>query len=128
MDLKTFVAQTLIQIVEGVNDAKNHINALGIGAAVNPETTFGSDGPPHAAARNVEFDVAGEGADGRRKGTRAARRISQPSEVYGAAWPAWQCGTEAHDKGAKYRTLLISPSRSVFRHLHARGFLTPLRA
>ncbi len=58
MDLKTFVAQTLIQIVEGVNDAKTHINALGIGAAVNPETTFGSDGPPHAAARNVEFDVA----------------------------------------------------------------------
>ncbi|MBB5716456.1 hypothetical protein [Sphingomonas aerophila] len=57
MDLKTFVSQTLIQIVEGVNDAKQHIEGLGIGAAVNPETTY-SSGPPHAAPSDVEFDVA----------------------------------------------------------------------
>jgi hypothetical protein len=57
MDLKTFVSQSLIQIIEGVADAKQHIEGLGIGAAVNPETTFGS-GPNHATASNVEFDVA----------------------------------------------------------------------
>jgi len=57
MDLKTFVSQTLIQIVEGVADAKAHIEGLGIGAAVNPERTYG-DGPAHARASEVEFDVA----------------------------------------------------------------------
>lgn len=58
MDLKTFISQTLIQIIEGVNDAKSHIEGLGIGAAVNPESTFGSNGPPHAQPSNVDFDVA----------------------------------------------------------------------
>lgn len=57
MDLKNFVAQTLIQIVEGVAEAKSHIEALGVGAAVNPELTHHA-GPDHARATDVEFDVA----------------------------------------------------------------------
>jgi hypothetical protein len=57
MDLKTFVAQTLIQIVEGVADAKAAIEAGETNARVNPKTVYGDKaaaGDPHP----VEFDVA----------------------------------------------------------------------
>ncbi|WP_433911005.1 hypothetical protein [Sphingomonas yabuuchiae] len=57
MDLKNFVSQTLIQIVEGISEAKQHIDGLGIGAAVNPELVSQS-APDHARASDVEFDVA----------------------------------------------------------------------
>jgi hypothetical protein len=58
MDLKTFVSETLTQIVEGVSAAQDRIAEAGIEAAVNP----GIVGPD--AARKigrpspVEFDVA----------------------------------------------------------------------
>ena len=49
MDLKNFVSQTLIQIVEGISEAKQHIDGLGIGAAVNPGLVSQS-APDHARA------------------------------------------------------------------------------
>jgi len=56
MDLKTFVTETLVQIVAGVSDAAGQIAQLGTNAQVNPHVTSTSyeTGP----ARAVEFDVA----------------------------------------------------------------------
>ena len=51
MDLRTFVAETLKQIVEGVDDAKKHLAAGQTGAKVN--AAYGS---AHGAP--VEFDIA----------------------------------------------------------------------
>lgn len=58
MDLKTFVKETLVQIVAGVAEAKAEVAAMGVGAAVNPETTYSGSGPDHAAPTDVSFDVA----------------------------------------------------------------------
>ncbi len=58
MDLRTFVKETLTQIVGGVADAKAEVAAMGVGAAVNPETTYSGAGPDHAAPTDVSFDVA----------------------------------------------------------------------
>jgi hypothetical protein len=58
MDLKSFVAETLVQIVEGVADAQKRIHDLNVGAAVNPhavpDTTVGKTGRPSP----IQFDVA----------------------------------------------------------------------
>lgn len=56
MDLKTFVSETLKQIVEGVADAQTAIQEMGTGAAVNPATIYTSE--EHARPSPVEFDVA----------------------------------------------------------------------
>ena len=57
MDLKSFVAETLVQIVEGVADAQKRIHDLAVGAAINPNHI-----PDHAnritKASPVQFDVA----------------------------------------------------------------------
>lgn len=58
MDLKTFVRETLVQIVAGVAEAKAEVAAMGVGAAVNPETTYSGSGPDHASPTDVSFDVA----------------------------------------------------------------------
>lgn len=58
MDLKTFVSETLTQIVEGVQEAAQKIADGGSGAAVNP-TDIGYDSDQtHARPTPVEFDVA----------------------------------------------------------------------
>jgi hypothetical protein len=63
MDLKSFVAQTLIQIVEGVKEAGSAVEA--VGATVNPP--FAGERPKASSsyhtgsgrlAQCVEFDVA----------------------------------------------------------------------
>ena len=53
MDLKTFLSETLVQIVAGVSDAAGQIAQLGTNAQVNPHVTSTSyeTGP----ARAVEF-------------------------------------------------------------------------
>jgi hypothetical protein len=58
MDLKTFVSETLSQIVEGVNDAQRRIEEGGSGAAINPESVAHEHQETHGVARPVEFDVA----------------------------------------------------------------------
>ena len=56
MDLKTFVSETLTQIVAGVADAKREIEEMAVGAAVNPAFVTGSS--EHGPPSDVEFDVA----------------------------------------------------------------------
>jgi hypothetical protein len=57
MDLKSFVAETLVQIIEGVADAQKRIHALGVGAAVNPNhIPVGAERLTKASP--VQFDVA----------------------------------------------------------------------
>jgi hypothetical protein len=58
MDLKTFVAETLTQIVEGVAEAQKRIDGGGTGAAVNPDWVDSSSQATHGRAKPVEFDVA----------------------------------------------------------------------
>lgn len=52
MDLKTFVADTLTQIVEGVAEAKGRFAAGNTGAKINPNVG------DHGRASPVEFDLA----------------------------------------------------------------------
>lgn len=58
MDLQTFVAETLRQIVGGVADAQKSIAALGTNARVNPALVEQSAKVQSGAASPVEFDVA----------------------------------------------------------------------
>jgi len=58
MDLQTFVAETLRQIVGGVADAQKSIAALGTNARVNPALVDQSAKVQSGAASPVEFDVA----------------------------------------------------------------------
>lgn len=57
MDLKSFVAETLVQIVEGVADAQKRIAELNVGAAVNAQYVHPGS-RQIANPRPVEFDVA----------------------------------------------------------------------
>lgn len=56
MDLRTFVAETLTQIVGGVADAKAAIDDMDVGAKVNPDRTYSDK--QHGEPTDVEFDVA----------------------------------------------------------------------
>lgn len=58
MDLKDFVAETLVQIVEGVADAQKRIHALGVGAAVNPHAVADNVAGKTGRASAIQFDVA----------------------------------------------------------------------
>jgi hypothetical protein len=58
MDLKSFVAETLVQIVEGVADAQKRIAELDVGAAVNPGRVSQTAQQKLAEPSAVEFDVA----------------------------------------------------------------------
>ncbi len=58
MDLKTFVAETLTQIVEGVSDAQKRIAEANVGAAINPGVVDASAKRKIGRASPVEFDVA----------------------------------------------------------------------
>ena len=58
MDLKTFVSETLTQIVEGVADAKQRLEAGGTGARINPVRRDTSNRPHPSEAKPVEFDLA----------------------------------------------------------------------
>lgn len=58
MDLKTFVAESLTQIVEGVQDAQKRIAEGDSGAAINPTRIESESSQTHAEPRAVEFDVA----------------------------------------------------------------------
>jgi hypothetical protein len=70
MDLKEFVAQTLIQIVEGVSDAAPRLEALGAfvnpadmsqslrGSTYAPSVTIPGQGQYARVVQRVEFDVA----------------------------------------------------------------------
>lgn len=58
MDLKTFIADTLTQIIGGISEAQRNISAMDVNAAVNP-ASISSDSRRHlTGARPVEFDVA----------------------------------------------------------------------
>lgn len=57
MDLKTFVSETLTQIVEGVTDAKMRLEKQGSTARINPVLRTRAEGHP-SEARPVEFDLA----------------------------------------------------------------------
>jgi hypothetical protein len=58
MDLKTFITETLTQIVEGVSEAQSRIESAGHPAAINP-SSIGSDSVRnHGPASPVDFDVA----------------------------------------------------------------------
>ena len=58
MDLQTFVAETLRQIVAGVAEAQKGIAALGTNARVNPALVEQTAKMQSGAASPVEFDVA----------------------------------------------------------------------
>ena len=58
MDLKTFVAETLTQIVAGVAEARTQIDALGVGAKVNPTVRSRDEVRGHVQEKPVDFDVA----------------------------------------------------------------------
>ena len=58
MDLRKFIAETLCQIVSGVEDARRDIGSMGTNAAINPTTHQSSSTKRYAAASPVEFDVA----------------------------------------------------------------------
>lgn len=58
MDLKTFVSETLTQIVDGVADAKQRLEAGETGARINPVRRDSSNRPHPSEATPVEFDLA----------------------------------------------------------------------
>jgi hypothetical protein len=58
MDLKTFVTQSLTQIVEGLSAAQKQIAEMDVGAAVNPGVVDASAERKIGKASAVEFDVA----------------------------------------------------------------------
>jgi hypothetical protein len=58
MDLKSFVAETLVQIVEGVADAQKRIATLEVGAAVNPGVVSEDARRKIGSPKRVQFDVA----------------------------------------------------------------------
>ena len=58
MDLKSFVSETLTQIVEGVADAQKRIAEADVGAAINPTLKSESAKQKIAEASPVKFDVA----------------------------------------------------------------------
>jgi len=58
MDLKTFISETLTQIVEGVSEAQSRISETGVSAAVNPSNIGADSQRDHGPASPVEFDVA----------------------------------------------------------------------
>lgn len=59
MDIRTFVSETLTQIVEGVADAQRRIDEGGSGAQVNPSVKYGTAEPRGVADANpVDFDIA----------------------------------------------------------------------
>ena len=75
MDLKTFVSETLQQIIEGVREAqeKNQKgqSPQGQGAAINPGSKYGEGATGHRTPpRTIDFDVAvavTEGSESREK-------------------------------------------------------------
>jgi hypothetical protein len=58
MDLKTFVSETLTQIVSGISEAQRNIANLRTNAAVNPASVSSASSRQLTGARPVEFDVA----------------------------------------------------------------------
>jgi len=58
MDLKAFVQETLVQIVEGVEGAQRQLASGASNARINPTTLFDTDSSGHGTPAPVEFDVA----------------------------------------------------------------------
>lgn len=58
MDLRTFIADTLTQIVGGVLDAQRQIEELGSNASVNPSKVHENSRHKRTEPSPVEFDVA----------------------------------------------------------------------
>ena len=58
MDIQTFVAETLVQIVAGVAEAKSRIDGMGVGAKVNPEYRPAASVKDHTEPSPVKFDIA----------------------------------------------------------------------
>lgn len=58
MDLKTFIFETLTQIVSGVGDAQSHFREKGLAAQLNPTTAQRGKGQRYGDPSPVEFDVA----------------------------------------------------------------------
>lgn len=71
MDLKTFVADTLVQIVEGVEEAREKIDQGSTNAVVNPVVSHAFHNDPE----NVTFDVAVTVADEASKGGKAGIKV-----------------------------------------------------
>lgn len=76
MDLKTFVAETLQQIIDGVREAQENQKGgspEGKGAAINPGSKFQTSETGHTTPpRPIEFDVAvtvTEGSEKKGKGS-----------------------------------------------------------
>ena len=57
MELRDFVAQTLIQIAEGIAGARDHLDKAGADAAINTGRVYPND-EPIMPERAVAFDVA----------------------------------------------------------------------
>ena len=57
MNLKEFIRESLVSILDGINDAQHDLSRKGVGAAVNPKFL---DAPSigEADVQNIEFDIA----------------------------------------------------------------------
>ena len=58
MDLRSFVTETLVQIVDGVSEAKKQIEAGASNARINPDEVYPHQQKKSGRASAVEFDVA----------------------------------------------------------------------
>lgn len=58
MDLRTFVSESILQIVGGVGDAHKNLAALGTNARINPGLVNEGGKGQHGPTSTVEFDVA----------------------------------------------------------------------
>lgn len=108
MDLQTFVAETLTQIVAGVQDAAKRISAMGTNAAVNPRTLYASADDPSTRTTDVEFDVAltiaGE------KGERTSDQVSAAAGFLSVV-SAKIAGQSANEGDARQRNETVSRVR-----------------
>ena len=107
MNLEEFVAQTLTQIVAGVREATQRIDALGTNARVNPQTIRSAD---DAADRQsiVEFDVAVTVVD--QEDATARDKISASAGIL-AVVSAKLSGESGNEKTERQRNEIVSRVR-----------------
>lgn len=86
MELQTFVAETLKQIIDGVVDAQAHakskgavINPTGFKSSLSTRTTRETDSPAHR--QHIEFDVAVTAGEGTEK--KGGLRIAVGALAFG---------------------------------------------
>jgi hypothetical protein len=96
MDLKTFVAETLTQIVAGVSQAQRDIAALGTNAAVNPASVASDSSRQMTGARPVEFDVALTVVD--RSSSSVEANDSQSASIISVVHSGTEAGSSSVDE------------------------------